>query len=155
MYRVALGYDLHRLQRNSLGGVICAGIYIPCDYTIEGAHSDGDVVFHALTDALLSISGTDIGKVFPNTAAENYHRNSQEFLEYAFNSIKQQYRIINADIVVICDFPKISSYTHEMKHNISILLDTDDVSIRGKTTENTKPLVIEAYSNVLFQKILE
>ncbi|MGL4676918.1 MAG: 2-C-methyl-D-erythritol 2,4-cyclodiphosphate synthase [Brevinema sp.] len=153
MYRIALGYDLHRLQMHEYGVIVCAGIEIPCNYTIEGAHSDGDVVFHALTDALLSVSDTDIGKIFPNTALENKNRNSQDFLEYAFDLLKTRYRIINIDIVVICDAPKIFSYTQEMKEKLSLLLEVEDISIRGKTTENTKPLVIEVYSNVLFQKI--
>lgn len=87
MYRVALGYDLHRLQESSSDFVMCSGVKIPCEFCIDGAYSDGDVVFHALTDALLSLSGTDIGQVFPNTSPENHLRDSREFLEYAFDTI--------------------------------------------------------------------
>ncbi len=153
MYKIALGYDLHRLQKSSSDFVVCAGIKIPCDFCIEGAHSDGDVVFHALTDALLSLSGTDIGQVFPNTASENHLRDSKDFLEYARDSIVDKYKVINIDVVVICDKPKISPHALAMKNKIAEILRVDDISIRGKTTENTKPLVIECYCNVLFQKI--
>ncbi len=154
MYRIALGYDLHRLQKSSSDFVVCAGIKLPCDFRIEGAYSDGDVVFHALTDALLSLSGTDIGQVFPNTAPENHLRDSVEFLEYARDSIADRYSVVNIDIVVICDKPKISPHALAMKNKIADILEVDveDISIRGKTTEDTKPLVIECYCNVLFQK---
>ncbi len=155
MYRVALGYDLHRLQKKSSGFVVCAGVEVPCEFCTEGAHSDGDVVYHALTDALLSLSGTDIGQVFPNIAPENHLRDSQDFLQYAKNTIKNKYNIANIDIVIICDSPKISPHALEMKNKISAILGTEDISIRGKTTENTRPLTIECYCNVLFKKITE
>lgn len=156
MYRIALGYDLHRLIIKENSSIICGGINIPCNYQIEGAHSDGDVIFHALTDALLSLTGTDIGQVFPNDSEENFQRNSLDFITYAFKSMKSIYRIVNIDIVVICDAPKISPHAFSIRENIASILDIsiNDISIRGKTTEKTKPLSIEAYCNTLFQKII-
>ena len=154
MYRVALGYDLHRLKIAKDSAVICGGIEIPCNLSIDGAHSDGDVVFHALTDALFSVVGKDIGVEFPNTDPKNLNRSSDEFLSCAFDSIKNSYRIVNIDIVVICDKPKIAVHSLEIRKNIAIYLqmDIEDITIRGKTTEQTSPLTIQAYTNVLFQK---
>ena len=154
MYRVALGYDLHRLKIAKDSTVICGGIEIPCDLAIDGAHSDGDVIFHALTDALFSVVGKDIGVEFPNTDPQNLNRSSDEFLSCAFENIKNSYCIINIDIVVICDKPKISPYSLEIRKNIATLLqmDIEDITIRGKTTEQTNLLTIQAYTNVLFQK---
>ncbi len=155
MYRVALGYDLHRLKRAEKSSVICGGIKIPCEFIIDGAHSDGDVVFHALTDALFSVIGKDIGVEFPNTELENLNRSSNEFLYYAFQSIIDSYRIVNIDIVVICDQPKISSYALAIRQNIAkyVQMEIENITIRGKTTEQTNLLTIQAYANVLFQKI--
>ena len=66
-YRVGIGYDIHRLERGS--GVILAGVDIPCEFRLV-AHSDGDVVLHALCDALLGAVGAgDLGEHFPDTAA--------------------------------------------------------------------------------------
>lgn len=154
MYRVALGYDLHRLKIAENSIVICGGIKLPCDLAIEGAHSDGDVIFHALTDALFSVVGKDIGVEFPNTDPQNLNRSSDEFLSCAFESIQNNYRIVNIDMVVICDKPKISPYSVEIRKNIAKLLqmDIENISIRGKTTEQTNPLTIQAYTNVLFRK---
>ncbi len=153
MYRTALGYDLHRLKSPSAKGIICAGVHIDCGLEIEAAHSDGDVVFHALTDALLSTVGTDIGTAFPNDDPANKNRDSRDFLEYAFSRL--QYGIVNIDIVIICDKPKISPHAQTMIKKISEILGTplDSISIRGKTTENTSPNTIQAYANVLFKKI--
>lgn len=154
MYRVALGYDLHRLKIAENSIVICGGIEIPCDLAIDGAHSDGDVIFHALTDALFSVVGKDIGVEFPNTDPQNFNRSSDEFLSYAFESIKDSYRIVNMDMLVICDKPKIAVHSLEIRKNIATLLqmDIENITIRGKTTEQTNPLTIQAYTNVLFQK---
>jgi len=154
MYRVALGYDLHRLKISKDSTVICGGIEIPCGLVIDGAHSDGDVIFHALTDALFSVVGKDIGVEFPNTDPQNLNRSSDEFLSCAFESMKDSYHIINIDIVLICDKPKISPYSLEIRRNIAKLLqmDIENITIRGKTTEQTNPLTIQAYTNVLFQK---
>ena len=154
MYRVALGYDLHRLKIAENSIIICGGIEIPCDLAIDGAHSDGDVIFHALTDALFSVVGKDIGVEFPNTDPQNLNRSSNEFLSCAFDSIKNSHCIVNIDIVVICDKPKIAVYSLEIRKNIASLLQMaiEDVTIRGKTTEQTNPFTIQAYTNVLFQK---
>ncbi len=83
MYRTSLGYDLHKLSSGS-SGIICGGVHIDCPLQIESAHSDGDVVLHALTDSLLSTIGTDIGVVFPNDDPANKNRNSRDFLDYAY-----------------------------------------------------------------------
>lgn len=153
MYRVALGYDLHCMAAQKNSSIMCGGIEIPCDFVIKDAHSDGDVVLHALTDAFLSLCSTDIGQKFPNTDLLNYGRSSRDFILYANNQI-EKYDVINIDIIVICDFPKIAPYTLEIACHIADLLSISagDISIRGKTTENTQPLIIQAYTNVLFKK---
>ncbi len=154
MYKVALGYDLHRLKKENNSSVVCGGVDIVCDLMIDGAHSDGDVVYHAITDALLSPMGTDIGLVFPNTDPLYKDKKSNFFVSYAYNLVQPQYSIMSIDIVVICDKPKISPYALAIRENIATLLEMsiEDISIRGKTTEGTRPLTIEAYANVLFQK---
>lgn len=155
MYKICTGYDLHRLKKQKHGTIICGGQQILCDLVLHGAHSDGDVVFHALTDALLSVKHTDIGQLFPNTDPNNKDRNSQEFLRIAYGLMKNEYTICNIDIIIICDTPKISPYCLDIRKNISKILNLpmDDISIKGKTTEHTRINTIESYTSLLIQKI--
>ncbi|MGL4394726.1 MAG: 2-C-methyl-D-erythritol 2,4-cyclodiphosphate synthase [Brevinema sp.] len=151
--RIALGYDLHRTHNVESGSIVLGGVLIPCGLEIDGAHSDGDVVYHALTDAMLSVQGTDIGIVFSNTDPAHKNKDSKEFVTYAFDNLKN-YNIGNIDIVIICDQPKIAPHAMAMRQNISELLglSIDRVSVRGKTTENTRINTIEAFVNVLFME---
>jgi len=153
-YRIATGYDLHKISKSEENCIKCGGHDIICDYKIDGAHSDGDAVFHALTDALLTVKHTDIGILFPNNMPINRNRESKYFLLSAYRLIKDEYLINNIDIIVISDELKIAPHNLSIRKNISQLLDLliDEISIKGKTTENTKLNTIEVYATVLLKK---
>ncbi|MDD9330585.1 MAG: 2-C-methyl-D-erythritol 2,4-cyclodiphosphate synthase, partial [Bartonella sp.] len=102
-------------------------------------HSDADVAFHALTDALLATRGAgDIGTHFPPSDPQWKNASSEIFLRYAIDIIKQaDGRIANVDITLIAEEPKISPYRHIMTENLMniLKLSTNRISIKATTNE--------------------
>ena len=135
--KIALGYDCHQIKESKNQNIVIAGCKIPVDYTVV-AHSDGDVVYHALADAISSVFlNKSIGEIFPDTASENKNRDSSEFVKEIYN-LASKPKIINADIIVIAQSPIIAKYKDQMQNNIASLLFTspDKISIRGKRRED-------------------
>lgn len=114
------------------------GVDIPSDRGCQ-AHSDGDVVYHSVTDAILGALGLDdIGQLFPDTDAQWKDADSRVFVQQACMRMKQQgYAIGNMDITVILERPKLSPHKATMKANIASLLgcDVSQVNLKGKTHE--------------------
>lgn len=134
--RVGVGFDVHRLaagRRLYLGGV-----EIPFDKGLLG-HSDGDVLLHAVSDALLGAAGLpDIGHLFPDTDPNIYGISSSEIISRVQKMISETgFSITNLDVVVICERPKIGEYRETIKSSIANLLGVDEfrVSVKGKTAE--------------------
>ncbi len=132
--RVGIGFDTHQIGADLDKALVLGGI------TFDGpglvAHSDGDVLVHALLDSLLGPSGLgDIGKMFSDTDPANANRSSAEFLELVldkFNSLG--WKILNSDCVVIADRPKISPKVAEIQELLSNSLNSP-VTVKGKRTE--------------------
>lgn len=135
-FRIGLGYDSHRLGNG--GPLIIGGIEVPSEVHAIG-HSDADVVLHALTDAILgSVAKEDIGRLFPNDAAENKDRDSRDFVTEALRILKQcKYQVGNVDAVILAERPKMAPHIDEMRRVISGLLEItiDQVSVKAKTGE--------------------
>ncbi|MBA4389594.1 MAG: 2-C-methyl-D-erythritol 2,4-cyclodiphosphate synthase [Syntrophus sp. (in: bacteria)] len=134
--KIGIGYDAHRLvdgRRLFLGG-----IHVPYGKGLLG-HSDGDVLIHAICDAILgAISEGDIGVHFPDSDESIKNIESVKILAYVSELAKRKgYRIINIDAVVIAEEPKISPYREKMKERLAEVLGIDAalVGIKGKTTE--------------------
>ena len=102
-------------------------------------HSDGDAVAHALTDAILGAAASgDIGEMFPDTDPANRNRDSMEMLRAAVARVKESgFEVVNADITVITEQPKISKFRDAMRESVakSLGVTVADVSIKGKTNE--------------------
>jgi 2-C-methyl-D-erythritol 2,4-cyclodiphosphate synthase len=134
--RVGHGYDVHALTAGD--GLILGGVTIPCDYAFI-AHSDGDVLIHALCDALLGAMGLgDIGTRFPDTDAINENRDSREFLRHMRSLMDAaSYQLGNADITIVAQAPKMAAYMSAMKEIIASDLNTkiSRVNIKATTTE--------------------
>ena len=134
--RVGIGYDVHRL----VGGrdLFLGGVKIPYEKGLLG-HSDGDVLIHAVCDAILgAMSEGDIGVHFPDTDASTEGIRSTEILSYVGRLVeKKGFRIINIDSVVVAQEPKISPERARMREAMADLLGIDPgaVGIKGKTTE--------------------
>ena len=158
--RIGHGYDLHRLEPLSPDGsgrpMVLAGIPLDHDRGPVG-HSDGDVVLHAVTDALLgAICEPDIGQLFPDTDPQHDGADSSQFLQEAVRRVQDRgFQIGNIDITIICQQPKIGPHKESMRTRLSSLLacDLDSVNIKGKTHEEVDAVgegrAIEVHAVVL------
>ena len=134
--RVGHGFDVHRFSEGDY--VVLGGVKIPFIKGIE-AHSDGDVLIHALCDALLGASALgDIGKHFPDSDPMFKRCDSRFFLKSVAKLIYDTgYELINLDCTVVCEKPKISSYISEMRDNLAndLNVSLEQVSVKATTTE--------------------
>lgn len=134
--RVGTGFDVHRFETGR--NLILGGVKIPYENGLAG-HSDADVLLHALMDALLGAAALgDIGVHFPDTDDRYKGISSLILLSKVRELLNENfYSIGNVDITVIAQKPKISSYTEEMKSNISSVLkiEKNRINIKGTTTE--------------------
>ena len=112
--RIGHGYDVHAFADG--GGFVLGGVLISCDKAVV-AHSDGDVLIHALCDALLGALGRgDIGRMFPDSDAHNEDRDSREFLRAIKQLIDADgFCLGNADVTIIAQAPKMSPHIDAMK----------------------------------------
>jgi 2-C-methyl-D-erythritol 2,4-cyclodiphosphate synthase len=135
-FRIGYGYDVHRLAEGEtlwLGGVL-----VPHTKGTV-AHSDGDVVIHALCDAMLGAAKMgDIGRHFPDTSGEYKNIDSKILLARTSEIIAtKDYRVGNIDITIAAQRPKLKSFIPEMEETLARILglDEDAVSIKATTTE--------------------
>ncbi|HXE53864.1 MAG TPA: 2-C-methyl-D-erythritol 2,4-cyclodiphosphate synthase, partial [Tepidisphaeraceae bacterium] len=112
-FRIGHGYDLHRLQPG--GKLMLAGIEVSNELS-PIAHSDGDVIVHALVDALLGALGMgDIGELFPNTDPRWKDAPSRVFLENVYEQIKAAgFGLVNADVTILAERPKLKAFKPRM-----------------------------------------
>ena len=136
MIRVGMGYDVHRFKDG--GDVILGGVKIDYEQGLE-AHSDGDVVLHALCDALLGAAALgDIGKHFPDTDPEFKGADSRVLLRHVYRIIQDKgYVLVNADITIIAQAPKMAPYIVAMGGNIAadLNIEVDFINVKATTTE--------------------
>ncbi len=134
--RTGFGFDTHRLVSGRK--LILGGVEIPFELGLEG-HSDADVLLHAVMDALVGAAALgDIGKHFPNTDLRYKDISSLTLLTHVGKLLAQEeYSVINIDVTVVLESPKILPYADQMRHNIasSLGITTDQVSIKATTNE--------------------
>lgn len=156
MIRVGQGYDVHRLVEGRR--LILGGVEIAFDKGLLG-HSDADALLHAITDALLGAAALgDIGKLFPDTAAEHHDADSRVLLREVYRAVQVAgWQVINVDSTIIAQAPKLRGYIDAMRANIAadLGLDVAAVNVKGKTNEKLGYLgrmeAIEAQAVVLLQ----
>jgi len=136
MIRVGQGYDVHRFAQGDF--IILGGVKIPYEQGLE-AHSDGDVVLHALCDALLGAAALgDIGKHFPDTDPDFKGADSRVLLRHVYGIVQQiGYRLGNADMTIIAQAPKMAPHITAMCANIADDLGVamDCINVKATTTE--------------------
>ena len=136
MIRVGQGYDVHRF--NDGDHIILGGVTIPYEKGLE-AHSDGDVVLHALADAILGAAALgDIGKHFPDTDPNFKGADSRVLLRHVYTIVREKgYNLINADVTIIAQAPKMLPHIDAMRTNIAadLLVDIDFINVKATTTE--------------------
>ena len=134
--RIGQGIDFHRLEKGL--DLWLGGIKIPSEKGCV-AHSDGDVLLHAICDALLGAAGLyDIGYYFPDSGAEYKNIDSKILLKKTIILIKEKgYSINNIDSTVCLENPKIAPFIQEMRNVISVIVETvpDNIAIKATTTE--------------------
>lgn len=139
--RCGMGSDLHRLEPGE--GLWLGGVLVPCALR-SVAHSDGDALLHALTDALLGALGEgDIGEWFPDAAAENKGRASREFLLPALARVRERgYFIQNIDTTLHLQRPKLSPHKAAIRQSLADLCDLPAacVNVKAKTGEGVGPV---------------
>ena len=136
--RVGQGVDVHAFCEGDF--VMLGGVMIPHSHGLA-AHSDGDVVLHALCDAMLGAAAlNDIGHHFPPNDPEWAGADGRNLLRKVDLLLKHDgWSIMNADITIICEYPKIAPHVAQMRSNIAVDLDLDrdthDISVKATTTE--------------------
>ncbi|WP_317932642.1 2-C-methyl-D-erythritol 2,4-cyclodiphosphate synthase [Halioxenophilus sp. WMMB6] len=134
--RIGQGFDVHAF---GLGDkIVIGGVVIPHSQGLV-AHSDGDVLLHALADALLGAAALgDIGHHFPDTDPHYKNANSRELLRLVLAKVKQKgWRLANADMTIIAQVPKMATYIPHMRECIARDLQTevDNINVKATTTE--------------------
>ena len=158
MYRIGLGYDIHKLTEGR--NLIIGGVKITHEKGLLG-HSDADVLIHAIIDALLgALALSDIGTLFPDTDELYKDADSTVLLRDVYKLIKEKnYVIENIDSNIIAQKPKMMPYIPKMKEVLCQILsiDAENISIKAKTNEKMdavcQELAIEAHAAVLLKKV--
>jgi len=157
VFRIGFGYDSHVFEKGKK--LVLAGVEFPgCDGL--KAHSDGDVVVHALIDAMFGAAALgDIGSHFPDTDERWKGADSMELLAAAAGELSAAgWSFGNADITIVCEAPRIRPRVEEMRQSLAAALGcrTLDVSIKGKTNEKMDDVGagrgIAVYASVLVMR---
>ena len=156
--RVGIGYDIHQLKLNL--PFILGGVQIEHNKGVV-AHSDGDILFHAISDALLGAAGLgDIGHFFPDNDSKYKNLNSAIILSDVLEKLTQlSYHIVNIDITIVLEKPKLSSILAQIKKSTSTLLKitTNQINIKATTSEKMgfigEEKGVACYAVVLIEKI--
>ncbi|NDV91464.1 2-C-methyl-D-erythritol 2,4-cyclodiphosphate synthase [Alteromonas sp. 345S023] len=156
--RIGHGFDVHKF--GGAGPVTIGGVSIDHEQGLI-AHSDGDVLLHALCDALLGAAALgDIGKHFPDTDAAYAGADSRELLRHVLNVVKNKgFKLVNADTTIVAQAPKMAPHIHAMRENIASDCNCalDDINVKATTTEKLgytgRKEGIAAHAVVLLEKL--
>ncbi|NEU32439.1 2-C-methyl-D-erythritol 2,4-cyclodiphosphate synthase [bacterium LRH843] len=136
MIRIGQGFDVHQLVEGR--PLIIGGVTIPYEKGLLG-HSDADVLLHTVTDAALGAIGEgDIGKHFPDTAAEYKDADSAKLLLDVWKMVKEKgYKLGNLDCTIIAEKPKMAPYNEKIRARLAELLEADisQINVKASTTE--------------------
>lgn len=157
MIRTGLGYDLHRLVSGR--PLILGGVHIPFDKGEDG-HSDGDVLLHAITDALLGAAALgDIGELFPPSDIQWKGANSAKLLAIAWEKVTDKgWKLENIDCVIALQEPKFLPFREEVCTSIAKILSVEvsQIFVKAKTGEGLgsvgKGDAVEVWASCLLQK---
>tara|TARA_B100000029_G_C17210836_1_gene828004 strand:- start:14 stop:517 length:504 start_codon:yes stop_codon:yes gene_type:complete len=156
--RIGQGYDAHKLIPGE--GMMLGGIYIKSEFSIE-AHSDGDVIIHAIIDSLLGAAALgDLGTHFPSDDPKYENISSSELLGEVIDLLSSlHYEIVNIDVTLVAEKPKVIDHIKAMKKHLCILVNIgiDDINIKATTTDGLGfegiKLGISCYSVSLIRKV--
>jgi 2-C-methyl-D-erythritol 2,4-cyclodiphosphate synthase len=152
--RTGFGYDIHRLEAGT--EILLGGVRIPSAVATI-AHSDGDIVCHALAQAILASLGLDdIGTYFPDTAKDTAKMDSTQIVRRALTEMtNKDYCLSNVSLAIVTETPKLMPYKHAIRDSLAKLLSLDSsrIAVHANTSEGVGPVgkkeAIEVYASVL------
>ena len=134
--RVGIGYDIHPLKAGRK--LVLGGVHIPFGWGLAG-HSDGDVLYHAIVDAILGAAGAgDIGDFFPDTDPRYRGADSYLFVKKALEILKKKkLKLVHLDSIILAEAPKLSADKKKIKENVARVLglELSHVGVKAKTHE--------------------
>ena len=156
MMRMGFSKDIHRLVANRK--LMLGGIHVPFEIG-EAAHSDGDVVYHAVAESILgALALGDLGKHFPDNDKNTENMDSAIIMNEVYKMMNEKgYRLNNLDVFISLEKPKLKDYIEEMRRNIAGLLHADlsCISVKAGTNEKMGPVgegkAVEAYAIVTLE----
>jgi len=156
MIKTGLGYDIHRLKKGRR--FLLGGVEIPFSKGEDG-HSDGDVLAHAVCDALLGACALgDIGELFPPSDPAYKDADSMQLLRNVFAHVKNSgWKLVNLDCVIICEKPKVLPFRELIRDSLAKTLEVplDCVFVKGKTAEGLGSVGRGGAVEVLAQCLVE
>ena len=156
-FKVGFGYDVHQLAEGRK--LVLGGVEIPSEKGCI-AHSDGDVLIHAICDALLGASGLgDIGTHFPDNDPEYKDIASSVILKETLSKIKNKgFEVVNIDSTICLQYPKLLPYKDKIIQSLSDLIGNQNISVKATTTEKMgfvgEGKGISAYAVVMLEKLI-
>lgn len=133
-YKVGLGFDVHRLSRKKKD-LVLGGAKIPSIFSLI-AVSDGDVVLHAVSDALCGAAGLgDIGDYFPPQDKKSKGINSKEIVNFILKKIKNKFTIGNLDIIIVTDKPRLFTYKGKITRSLKKIIPVSAINLKLKSKE--------------------
>jgi 2-C-methyl-D-erythritol 2,4-cyclodiphosphate synthase len=156
--RIGQGYDVHAFTEGD--HLVLGGVKIPYTHAFA-AHSDGDVLIHAICDALLgALALGDIGKHFPDTSSAYAKIDSRILLRTVYQLVKEQgYQLANLDSIIVAQAPKMAAHIEAMRTNLATDLECElnQLSVKATTTERLgfegRKEGIAAHAVVLLEKL--
>ncbi len=134
--RIGHGYDAHRVEEGK--PLVLGGVSIECDFGLR-AHSDGDVLIHALADAVLGAAGLrDIGYYFPDNSEKTLNMDSREILRFAVKCARERgFELEYADCTLVAQKPKLAPYIDEIRTSLAreLGVGSDRVNVKATTEE--------------------
>lgn len=155
-YKIGLGFDVHRIDKKGKG-LVLGGVKIPCSFGLS-AVSDGDVLLHAISDALCGAAGLgDIGDYFPPADKKSKDIDSKEIIKLILNKIGKTLRITNLDVIVVADKPPLAKHKARILKSLRNILESKDINLKVKSKEKTSILggknSISCFALVLMKKV--
>jgi 2-C-methyl-D-erythritol 2,4-cyclodiphosphate synthase len=132
--RIGLGFDVHRFGK-AKKPLILAGVHILCGLSLD-AVSDGDVVLHAAADAVCGACGLgDIGDFFSPSDKKNLNLDSKQIVNFILNKIKNKFAIINMDITIIAEKPRLIKHKPAMAKSLENIFSCKNINVKIKSKE--------------------
>lgn len=150
MYLIGQGFDQHKLIKKASSFIFLGGYKIKCNYQVV-AHSDGDVVLHSLSNAILgSIQQGDIGEYFKDTDPKNKNLDSKEILKFCLKKLNRA-KIVNVDLTIQCENIIFKDIKKDIQKSLMRLLNCERVNVKATRFEE-KSNLIACHSIILINK---